>query len=393
MNFFSNFSLQIIVYVVAAAQLTVAGSVFAFLKGEKAPVYSRSLATLFFLIAIVLFDMALEKTMVYLHYPQFGNIGKMFATALPGLVYLYARRSYMEQFRLHWYDAFHCLPVLLKGGAALFFYHLQPRDVQIAYWEGGWQTHPINWPWLSTLVILIYVVQIILLMRLVHRHHKSLQQVRSNTLESSYRLLKVFAGAYCIQLLLNISRAYLVHIQAFEAMQVVTTVMGLWIYVVVTLLIIDLILGSDRRNTLSDEEAEISGFAPAQQNEHRLPEQDNEHWTQLSDQLDQFMREHQPYLDPNLTLVQVARKLGVPGRELSSFINNRLGCNFSDYIANWRIGKAKDLLQDANCGMSITDVLYASGFNSKSVFNTHFKKQTGMTPSQWRQLSLMQAAS
>ena len=349
------------------------------------PTYPGRLAALFFIIAIVLLDMAIERTMLYRQYPHFGNIGKMLATALPGLVYLYARMSYMEHFRLHWYDALHSLPLLLKGSAALFGYHLQPTAVKIDYWYDGWQTSPINWPWLSSTALAIYAVQVILLARLVYRHRQALLQVRSNTLDNSYRLLKVFVGAYTIQLILNTSRAYLIHVGAFSTMQTVTTIMGVWIYIVVILLLLDLILGSDRRNALSDEELAISGFDDST-NTHAAPSpiNENEYWQQLDEMLDTHMRNHKPFLDANLTLLQLARKLGVPARDLSSYINSRFKRNFSDYIADWRINEVKTILTADDFDGSITDAMYNAGFNSKSTFNTHFKKRTGKTPSQWR---------
>ncbi|MEJ2041941.1 MAG: helix-turn-helix domain-containing protein [Reinekea sp.] len=393
---FTTSHLHILVYTIAGTQALVAALVFAFAKEKLAAAQPRLLSGIFLLMAIVLLDMSLERTLFYMHHPSFGNIGKMLATALPGVVYLYARKSWSARFRFHWYDVLHGLPLLLKGSAALFGYHLQSIEVKLDYWQGGWQSSPINWPWLSATVLLIYVVQVLLLVRLVYRHHQALVQLRSSDLDRNYRLLIIFVAAYSIQLVLNFSRAYLLHIKAFDAMLVVTVIMGLWIYVVVTLLIMDLILTTDQRSKLSNEEADITGFdssgfdspdfdTQASSNTAQ-PDHDNsenEYWQRLDESLEGYMQQHKPYLNANLTLVQLAQRMAVPGRELSGYINQRLNCNFSDYIANWRIEEAKQLLIDAP-DQAIIETLYACGFNSKSVFNTHFKKRTGMTPSQWR---------
>ncbi|MEJ2064016.1 MAG: hypothetical protein P8X74_12200 [Reinekea sp.] len=200
---FTTSHLHILVYTIAGTQALVAALVFAFAKEKLAAAQPRLLSGIFLLMAIVLLDMSLERTLFYMHHPSFGNIGKMLATALPGVVYLYARKSWSARFRFHWYDVLHGLPLLLKGSAALFGYHLQSIEVKLDYWQGGWQSSPINWPWLSATVLLIYVVQVLLLVRLVYRHHQALVQLRSSDLDRNYRLLIIFVAAYSIQLVLR----------------------------------------------------------------------------------------------------------------------------------------------------------------------------------------------
>ena len=70
-------------------------------------------------------------------------------------------------------------------------------------------------------------------------------------------------------------------------------------------------------------------------------------------------------------------------REVSELLNQSLGLHFFDFINGHRIDFARDLLL-TNPAQSILDILLASGFNSKSSFNTAFKKQVGMTPSAFR---------
>jgi len=59
--------------------------------------------------------------------------------------------------------------------------------------------------------------------------------------------------------------------------------------------------------------------------------------------------------------------------------------NFYEFVNLYRIQEATTLLSQADNQRTITDIYIASGFNSKSVFNTFFKKKMGMTPSQFRQ--------
>jgi AraC-like DNA-binding protein len=106
-------------------------------------------------------------------------------------------------------------------------------------------------------------------------------------------------------------------------------------------------------------------------------------------QLLHHMETVRPWLDPDLTLEQLAGQLGVRPRVLSQVINEGLGQNFFEFINRYRIEEAKLLLMDpADKKITVLEVLYQVGFNSKSSFNTLFKKQTGVTPSEFKRKSM-----
>ena len=66
-------------------------------------------------------------------------------------------------------------------------------------------------------------------------------------------------------------------------------------------------------------------------------------------------------------------------------IYRHFNVNFYEYINGYRIDEAKQQLEDPlNNSKNITDIFYDAGFNSKSVYNTLFKKNYHMTPSQYR---------
>ena len=95
-----------------------------------------------------------------------------------------------------------------------------------------------------------------------------------------------------------------------------------------------------------------------------------------------FMEQQHPYLDPDMSLSRLARRSGIPAKVLSALINQRRGLHFFDFLNHYRIEHAQGLLTDSD--QSVTGILYASGFNAKSSFNTAFKKHVGMTPSAYR---------
>ena len=105
----------------------------------------------------------------------------------------------------------------------------------------------------------------------------------------------------------------------------------------------------------------------------------------LAQRLEAHMAREQSYLDPSLTLKGLARRLSVGERELSTTLNHQLGLHFFDYVNQCRIRHAQALiLEDQARSGTLLDIAYASGFNSKSSFNTAFRKHAGQTPSAFR---------
>jgi ligand-binding sensor domain-containing protein/AraC-like DNA-binding protein len=103
----------------------------------------------------------------------------------------------------------------------------------------------------------------------------------------------------------------------------------------------------------------------------------------------QLMEEKKVFLDADLTLYKLARQLNVHYNHLSQIINEKLKRSFNDFINSYRIEEAKKKLENpAENKKTILEIAYETGFYSKSVFNTAFKKFTGMTPSEFRKASI-----
>jgi AraC-like DNA-binding protein len=103
--------------------------------------------------------------------------------------------------------------------------------------------------------------------------------------------------------------------------------------------------------------------------------------------LQALLAEHRPYLNPDLTVLELAALLGVPARTLSQLINARRGMNFAAYMNFCRIQTAAELLV-AKPDEPIKRVMYESGFRSKSLFSHEFRRHQGVTPSEFRQRGL-----
>jgi len=91
------------------------------------------------------------------------------------------------------------------------------------------------------------------------------------------------------------------------------------------------------------------------------------------------MEIHKPYRDSSLTLTGLSKQLSITMCYLSQIVNESFNQNFNDFINSYRIKESQYLLLDHSNGkMTVLEIAYKVGFNSKSAFNTAFKKHTDL---------------
>lgn len=96
-----------------------------------------------------------------------------------------------------------------------------------------------------------------------------------------------------------------------------------------------------------------------------------------------LMETRHVYRDVDLNLDRLARKTGIPARQISTAINRATGKNVSQYVNDYRIAEACSLL--AETAKPVTEIMFDVGFLTKSNFNREFRRVTDRTPLSWRQ--------
>lgn len=109
----------------------------------------------------------------------------------------------------------------------------------------------------------------------------------------------------------------------------------------------------------------------------------NDEMKRIMGKLEERLVNEKVYLDPELSLKQLAASMGEKERAISQAINTLKKRNFKDYINSFRIEHACTLLKE-HTNKPIFEVMFESGFNTKGPFNSAFKKITGKTPSDYR---------
>lgn len=109
--------------------------------------------------------------------------------------------------------------------------------------------------------------------------------------------------------------------------------------------------------------------------------------TLVRERLAGLLKEKKIHLDPALSLPQLARTLDIAPCYLSQIINETYRENFRDFINRHRIEESKRMLAGVDGRRNVLEIAFETGFNSKSTFNTAFRKFTGTTPKEFQKAS------
>lgn len=106
----------------------------------------------------------------------------------------------------------------------------------------------------------------------------------------------------------------------------------------------------------------------------------------LREQLLKAIEQRKLYLNPGLTIIDLASECGTNRTQLSLLLNKELGLSFRDYINRCRIEYAAlPLLEEMDSAHTIEEIAFLSGFGSTATFYRAFAKEKGMAPQQWQE--------
>ncbi len=103
----------------------------------------------------------------------------------------------------------------------------------------------------------------------------------------------------------------------------------------------------------------------------------------LAKKIDAAMRDGQLYLEPDLSLHRLAQHVRAPAHRVSQILNETIGETFFDYVNRWRIEAAKPLVSAGE--QTVLAIALEVGFNARSSFYKAFRRETGLTPTAYRQ--------
>lgn len=300
------------------------------------------------------------------------------------LLYFYIKSLVYDDFSLHKLDALHLIPVILFAlflGLTFYSHSLEERILLI---DDDIYMYSPSYLLVDFLCKATRIGYCLAALLLIARYRNQLKTIHSNIARVDIRWLIALVLGF---LIIAITEAFLAcakllhlfinfHPDWFQ-------VIGLTGYYVVFVLVLALVFSSIRY---------FSGLVTVKQQEPpKKPVEEKLLNSNFAEKIDRMMREHKPYLHPDITLDMLAETLGIAARDLSLVFNRHFDSNFYEFINRYRIEEAQKMLADPkHKSKTITHIYLDVGFNSKSVFNTFFKKHLGKTPSEYRQEHLPQ---
>ncbi len=372
-----TFSFTEVLMLLVIFQLLFTGSfLFSHDKGKK--ISNRLLALFFFSLCVNMTDSILLLKGVYEKYPHWA----IWATGVPflygPLIFLYVRSVLEPAFSLQLKDSWHFIPFLLLTALSIVSYHLlDSAGQQRVLSEIRERKLPASIYMVSLLIYTHYFCYMFLSLRLIRRRQLQASEKFSNEKAVNLNWLRSTI-LFLIALMLLSALAGLASAGGWTIpfYLIFASLLGGFI-----IFLMQILLKALRNPFLFGGQPE-STPAVARNPASPLPVEEK---TRLKEALLAHMTEAKPYLDPDLSLDQLSTQLGIRPKLCSQVINEGMGTNFFEFVNQYRIEEAKRLLTNPpDPRITVLEVLYEVGFNSKSSFNTIFKKQTGLTPSEFK---------
>lgn len=305
-----------------------------------------------------------------------------FAAFLQGpLLYWYTRSIMYSDFQLNRKSGLHLLPVILFPAYLAITYHSLGREnmeagiyhYDVLYQNGYFRFLVL----MQESFIVVYCLSALLLFQ---EYHRGLKNNFSNIEAIDRNWLRLLIGGFLFISTWKLLPPLFHLVDLGQAAHLFGLTGNYLDYFLVTALVFYSMAHSDV----------IHSVASPQMNNRS---ERNESFSEgQAEQIVNAMREHRLYLEPELTLEQLAGRLRLPPRLVSNILNRKFSKNFFEFVNHYRVEEAKQIILTGTEGISMTDVMADSGFNSKSAFNRFFKKYTGMTPTEFRKTAITSKA-
>lgn len=336
----------------------------------------------------------------YLHYlgywekyPHLVGATHPFPLLFAPFVYLYVVTNLRQPQRLYWRDGLHFLPFAVTYVLMfpfLFGYSAAEKAmIDQADYHSPYQ-------WLFTISFIAFVI--VCVAYSVATYHKINQYEQIIGEQFAYnegislqwlRLLligfgiifSVMIAGYVLQFLLEIELAVNIELIFLGLFVLLIALIGFWgirYQGIFTAEKTKVLYSSEKREEAEETEE------PLKIPEYRKSGLKPEEAKTLHQQLLTLMATEKPYLEPKLSLAQLADSLGVLPNHLSQIINQYEGKNFYDFVNSYRVDEFIALAKkDTDKNFNLLGLAFEAGFNFKSSFNQVFKKIKGQTPSQF----------
>ncbi|OFX90127.1 MAG: hypothetical protein A2W99_17555 [Bacteroidetes bacterium GWF2_33_16] len=304
--------------------------------------------------------------------PHLFYVSTPFTWLWAPLFYLYIKSLFFSDFRFSLKQGIHFLPFIFYFLFFLIFFHFQSVDEKIMIIKEKQLNNYVIVSLANIFITIQIAVYLIVVFVMIYKYKRELKNKQSNINQNQNTWLNIFIYGYLIAYLITtLCRLGLYVLNDFRELFIFVSFFSFFIYFI--LLFFNAITNPEIFQKIEEKQETKT---------HSIPKQEAYF---LLKQVNDYMIYNEPFLNPELSLKQLASEIKTPERLLSGVINQYKNQNFYDFINSYRIEKAKKLIISENSKKkTIQEILYDSGFNSKSTFNLAFKKCTGITPTEFK---------
>jgi AraC-like DNA-binding protein len=362
-------------------------SVFLFTSDKGKRISNILIGSFFLTLCLNLADSFLLLKQVYFQYPGWAGWGSNLLLLCGPLIFFYTQSVIYKDFHFTKRKLLHFLPFLVLFFVAEISYLAAGHQMQIKILNSIIERKIPAVIYLASCVIYIhFFIYLFIALRSVNRYEFAASNQYSEAQKVTLGWLKTIIYFFLALMLVSAVNSYL----SFRSLgQAYFFLLSFTIFLL--LLFIIFVLFKALRNPAIFSVWEEKEIEEAVQTARYAasPMQDDEK-KRILEKLLQHMQSQRPYLEPELTLNDLAAQIAVKPKLLSQVINELLHKNFFEFINHYRIEEAKRLLNNPkDKKITVLEVMYEVGFNSKSSFNTLFKKDTGLTPGEFKKNSLI----
>ena len=308
---------------------------------------------------------------IFRFFPKFYLIPLNFSLVLGQLIYFYVKKICNPEHKFKRIEWIHFLPLLFELMVHLIVVREALKEGIIASDTNAF----FLWMPIIQLLALISVISYILFsLKEISGYHIQIKKNFSNdnkyNLRWLYRLLSLFGVLWFLWVPYTLVD-YLVYdfrlgISAYYPMYILMSIITIWIsaeaFLRPEILLLDPNLNGKEKKT-----------APTKQ----LLEEAK--WLKSQMESNLF------YLNPDLTLSNLAEELKMHPNVLSKLLNDGIGKSFSDFVNEYRTNSVMEKIKDSKYNhITLLGISFESGFNSKTTFNRVFKNNTGKTPAEYK---------
>jgi AraC-like DNA-binding protein len=345
---------------------------------------SSNLLIAFFLIISAIDSGSVISAQLIL--PYHPGLGLLLNTSLflsPPLLYLYICSVTYQDFKLEWKHLWHTLPFVTAILLLIPRFYLADFDTKIdILWakDGLIVEFKIIYLLLHVQIIAYIIASYIVVLR----SKKLLLENYSNGNVNYYNWLITFLTLITIETVVSTFKNVFMINDLDAQYELAMTITSLSALLFICWLVIKALKTPGLYGRVDSKQLLVKQLIAENQNQGTLVAENKERAESLS-RLISHMETEEPYLEPSLSVYDLSKQLNWQPKELSLLINHDLNQHFFDFVNEYRIKKAMEILADSSKNhLTILEILYEVGFNSKSSFNTAFKKYTKQTPTEYR---------